>query len=535
MIISAEKVVEPLRQELSRDQSFVLSTAKEVNAMLKVDRNATLSSLADSELEISADNVPKLTGDLTSKHVHDLDNVLSPLFGESWFKDRKTFAMAIVTNQSLMSSICTVFYLQCVPMLELVRTELNKSFPDSSRTGVIVDGVVMEEFFNSADLVRTEAWKNVAPLYNKARERLQRNIRAKRHRRKVKSEKLFPEEGSDHEDKKLSGSSDSESEGSGSKKSSSSKDDFIRFQESRLKKKLPPLKSVQECVEGVMDLVTFLKSKAKSKEKYDRVTALFEEHIGKLEPRVGMTCEGEELKICMGLATMILANEILPESLSLESRLQIVTKEFFVQGMFIEKPPGGLASEIRVSFESVMEKQFGILGELVNRWVPDVTDSQTSLTKAESKSVQAMSAEIGAIVEKCEQILQNGEMIRAEVSWILTSICRFNIRHCALLSATPKSSSLIRTGQLVSEVAGLFFVFLSYYRLIIVSRMAHKSIFEDIEAHPFKGPCRRSCDARSSVYTLPISKWTAWRKSTEVVQVWMWQELSSRVCWQSWT
>ena len=85
MIISAEKVVEPLRQELSRDQSFVLSTAKEVNAMLKVDRNATLSSLANSELEISADNVPKLTGDLTSKHVHDLDNVLSPLFGESWF------------------------------------------------------------------------------------------------------------------------------------------------------------------------------------------------------------------------------------------------------------------------------------------------------------------------------------------------------------------------------------------------------------------------------------------------------------------
>ena len=187
------------------------------------------------------------------------------------------------------------------------------------------------------------------------------------------------------------------------------------------------------------------------------MTALFEEHIGKLEPRVGMTCEGEELKICMGLATMILANEILPESLSLESRLQIVTKEFFVQGMFIEKPPGGLASEIRVSFESVMEKQFGILGELVNRWVPDVTDSQTSLTKAESKSVQAMSAEIGAIVEKCEQILQNGEMIRAEVSWIL--ICRFNIRHCALLSATPKSSSLIRTGQLVSEVAGLFLYF----------------------------------------------------------------------------
>ena len=103
-----------------------------------------------------------------------------------------------------------------------------------------------------------------------------------------------------------------------------------------------------------------------------------------------------------------------------------------------------------------MEKQFDIFRELVNRWVPDLSDSQTSLSKSESKSVQAMSAEIGAIIEKCERNLDTGAMTQPQVSWISTSICRFYIRQCALHSATPRSSSVVRTGQLALEVTGLY-------------------------------------------------------------------------------
>ena len=47
-------------------------------------------------------------------------------------------------------------------------------------------------------------------------------------------------------------------------------------------------------------------------------------------------------------------------------------------------------------------------------------------------------------------------LYQQQVSWILPSICRFYIRHCALLSTTPRSSSVVRTGQLVHEVAGLY-------------------------------------------------------------------------------
>ena len=108
---AVEKVLVPIRQELAKDDVFTLNAAKHVSARLKSDRNSTLLELAETELEVSAENVPPLSGDLTSKQVDSLDSLLKNSFGMDWFKNRKTFSTAIDTNHTLMASICTVFYL----------------------------------------------------------------------------------------------------------------------------------------------------------------------------------------------------------------------------------------------------------------------------------------------------------------------------------------------------------------------------------------------------------------------------------------
>ena len=113
-------MVGPVRDELSKDETFTLSTAKSVTSRIRKDRISTMETLADSELDISPDMVPKLSGDLTSENVHDIDRVLRAEFGEEWFKNRKSFSTAIMNNHSLMSSICTVFYLKSTAMLDLV-------------------------------------------------------------------------------------------------------------------------------------------------------------------------------------------------------------------------------------------------------------------------------------------------------------------------------------------------------------------------------------------------------------------------------
>ena len=138
-----------------KDESFTLTAAKSVTSRIRSDRNSTLQTLAESQLEISPEMVPKLSGDLTSEHIQDIDRLLRDEFGEEWFKNRKSFSTAISSNHSLMSSICTVFYLKSTSMLDLVEKGILSSCPETSGSGIIVEGAMMEEFLNSADLVRT--------------------------------------------------------------------------------------------------------------------------------------------------------------------------------------------------------------------------------------------------------------------------------------------------------------------------------------------------------------------------------------------
>jgi len=459
-----EKVLEPIRQELAKDDVFTLNTAKQVSARLKTDRNSTLLELAESELEVSAENVPPLSGDLTSKQVDAVDSLMRNSYGTDWFKNRKTFSTSIDTNNELMASICTVFYLTSKAMLDLVEKEMSALFPGST----VVDGP-MEEFLNSAPLVRAEAWKHASAYYTKARARLQRNIRAKRHRQKVKSEKLF--EGDDDNkgyspgsQNKLSpkgqnDSSEAEDDDHLSKSSaegSTKSKDFVSDQVLRDKLKLHPLKSVQQCLDDIVEVSKFLNSEANVLTKYDQLSSLFNDHSSKLELRVGTVCgDGDDVKICMCVEVLNVIHEILPETLWETSRLGIITKEFSVQGVVPSDPPSTLSTDIREGIEALLEKELQILDSLVRRWVPELSTTQKFLTKQESTSIQALSSELGEIYKELDRASSEGLLSRPDVSWILMSFCRFYVRLGLLLWATPRSSSLVRSGQLVNFIAGL--------------------------------------------------------------------------------
>ena len=453
---AVEKVLVPIRLELARDDVFTLNAAKHVSARLKSDRNSTLLELAESELEVSAENVPPLSGDLTTKQVDALDIILRNSFGVDWFKNRKTFSTSLDTNHALMASICTVFYLSSKPMVDLVEKELIAL----NRGTTVVDGPIMEEFLNSAPLVRAEAWKHASAYYTKARARLQRNIRAKRHRHKVKSEKLFDGNADDIEGspKGLNGSPESESldEDHGSNEGSSQSKEFVSTEVLRAKLKLHPLKTVQQCVDDIVEVTKFLNSEEKGETKYERLTSLFNLQSTKLELRVGTVCgDGDDVKICMCVAVLNVIHEILPENLWQTSRLGIVTKEFSVQGVVPSSPPHTLSTEIRDLIEALLEKQLQILDGLVSRWVPELSESQKFLTKQESTSIQGISKEFGELFKNLENASSEGLFSRLDVSWILTSFCRYYVRLGLLLWATPRSSSLIRAGQLVNLLAGL--------------------------------------------------------------------------------
>ena len=465
----------PVREELVKDEAFTLSTAKSVTSRIRKDQTSTLQTLAESELDISPNNVPKLSGDLTSEQVNEIDKVLSAEFGEEWFKNRKSFPTAISTNHSLMSSICTVFYVKSAPMLELVEKEVSRTCPQTSKGGIVVDGSMMREFLNSAELVRTEAWKHVGSFYNKARERMQRNNRAKRHRQKLKSatvvvEGSFDAERSDGR-KRSSDDSDSESESSESSKASKRSDqslsrNVVPKHGSRDRSKLEPLKSVQECVENLLEVVGFLNSNERSKDKYKRLSMLFDEHSTKLEQRVATIVDRNEAQICTSLAILTLIHSILPEEMAdaCVSRLTLVTEEFSIQGVFPAGPPRTLDSSIRSRIELMLKKQIEVVQGVLNRLIPKVSDSDAKLTKSESKSVQGLAVDLSGVFKDLEGCFNNGDLNREEVSWILTCFCHYHVRACVVLWATPKSSSFIRAGQLVTSVSGLKF-FIYYFTL----------------------------------------------------------------------
>ena len=479
-------MVGPVREELSKDETFTLSTAKSVTSRIRKDRISTMETLADSELDISPDMVPKLSGDLTSENVHDIDRVLRAEFGEEWFKNRKSFSTAIMNNHSLMSSICTVFYLKSTAMLDLVEKGISTTCPETSRSGIIVDGPLMEEFLNSADLVRTEAWKHASSFYNKARERMQRNNRAKRHRRKVKSDKLS--EGASENDRsgdlhKAKAESGSESEGSRSSSDRSKHSDQSKSRDVvRDSSKLEPFISVRQCVMNLLEAVEFLNSNASQKDKYKRLTELFDEHSAQLKRRMGTCVDREEAQICMSVAILTFIHSILPDHFAdaLVSRLTIVTKEFSNRGVIGAEPPRSFDARLRSRIELMLARQFEIVKAVVIRWIANESDSDLKLTKSEAKIIQGLAVELAAILKDLEECLSNGNLNRLEVTWILTSFCHFCVRTSVLLWETPKSSSFKRAGQVVTDVSGLYFIN-SQLHILLCCRMARESKFERFE------------------------------------------------------
>ena len=332
------------------------TTAQQVNSKLKQERNATLLDLAESELQISGKNVPSLSKEVTSNQVQKIDDLLTPIFGAEWFKQRKTHQNNICSNHELMCSISTVFYLSSTPMLELVEKELKKSLPETTESGIVVDGRIMEEFLLSADLVRDAAWQNASSLYSKARDRLQRNVRAKRHRRKVKSGKLF------------GGGDDSGSEGSGSKGSAKSDEEgsqnsqeVVQAVGKSANSKLAPLKTTKQCLQDLLDTVKFLNSDEIQNSKFDRLAQLFNKLSLPLERRMGTSGVGNEIQICMIIAIMILVEEILPVSMPQKARLDAVLDEYSLQSVFACKAPRSMDPQLGVRLEKVLKSQAEVL------------------------------------------------------------------------------------------------------------------------------------------------------------------------------
>ena len=426
------------------------TTAQQVNSKLKQERNATLLDLAESELQISGKNVPSLSKEVNSKQVQKIDDVMTPLFGVEWFKQRKTHQNSICSNLELICSISTVFYLTSAPMLELVEKELKKSLPETTESGIVVDGRIMEEFLLSADLVRDAAWQNASSLYSKARDRLQRNVRAKRHRRKVKSGKLF------------GGGDESGSEGSGSKTSGKGDEEGSQYSNEVVQavgrsanSKLAPLKSTKECLQDVLDAVKFLNSDEIQNSKFDRLAQLFNKLSLPLERRMGTSGVGNEIQICMIIAIMILVEEILPVSMSQKARLDAILDEYSLQSVFACKAPRSMDAQLGVRLEKVLKSQAEVLVGLVKRWFPKLSDSQASLSKAEMRSLQSHAAEISDLFQCFEKSLGLGVLTRDDVVWILTSLCHYYVRLSVLAWTNHRSSSFIRAGQLVTEAAGI--------------------------------------------------------------------------------
>jgi hypothetical protein len=378
-----------------------------------------------------------------------IDELMCPHFGVEWFKQRKTHQNSISSNHELICSISTVFYLSSSPMLELVEKELKKSLPATTKSGIIVDRAMMDEFLNSADLVRAAAWQYVKPLYSTTRERLQRNVRAQRHRRKVKSGKLFAGENSGSEGSPSKGSLKVH-EGEGS----SDSNEVVPSQGARDTSKLAPLSTMKDSVFDVLDAVKFLNSDETGVVKYTRLIGLYDKHSLPLERRVGSTGAGNEIQISMSLAILILVEEILPESMSQKDRLQLLLDEYTLQGVFAAKAPKTMDAEIGVRLDNVLSSQAEVVLGLVKRWFPKLSDSQASLSRKELRSIQTQAVEIGDIFQICEKRLDGGELSRLDVVYILTCLCHFYVRLSVLVWSNPRTSSFTRAGQLVSEAAG---------------------------------------------------------------------------------
>ena len=433
-------VVKPLSKALAKDESFTLTAAKEVNSRIRKDRAAALNNLKEFEFSLAMTSLPKLSEDLSAQQLFDVNVLMVSKFGATWFKNRTTHPNAITMNLPVLSAICSSFFARNDDMVGLVQDELKSEAPG----GIVVDETVLTEFFMSADDLRSEAWKQVIDLYEKARDRLQRKARSQKHRDK-------------HRDK-LTVKVDSED--SSAKEESEEVDDSVEpTNDFVVPIPPPPVKSIASSKQDLLTLANLLLSEESNKKKFRNIIALFESHCNNLESRVGSSCLSEESEIGMSLAVGVVTQELLHAEDSDAPRLNKLLREFEMQGAFVRfssKIVDSTIREIGDRLRETLEQQSELFGGLVRRWLPRLTDSQATLSKVERAAISNVSLNIESIFnDLSSEVDGRGKRVdRSCLLWFLGGFCHLLAHACFYHYDSLASSTFTRMGQYVTTIGG---------------------------------------------------------------------------------
>ena len=431
-------VVGPLTKTLTKDETFTLTAAKQVNSRIRKDRAAVLGHFKEFEVVLLKDSLPTLSEDLSVQQVFEVNAVMMAKYGPSWFKNRTTHSSSVLMNLPVQSSICSAFFLNNDDMVHLVEEEMKSDAPG----GLVVDQTIMTEFFMSADDVRAEAWKQVSDLYDKARERLQRKARSQRHRDKVKSE--IPENDLEHDPENVLSADESEE--------TSSTPKFIPL------KPLQPVKSVASCKQDLLTAGSMLMCNESTKKKFQHVVTLFETHCGIMENRIGTKPSCEEAEIGMSLAVAVVTQELLHDEDSDAPRLNKLLREFESQGVFVRYTAKIRDSALQIlgnRLRKSVDEQHELFGGLVRRWLPKLTDSQASLSKTERATISNISLTIESIFNELSSAVEcKGKVDRSSLLWFLGSFCHLLAHACFYHYDSLASSTFTRMGQYVTQIGG---------------------------------------------------------------------------------
>jgi hypothetical protein len=446
LMFTVNETVEPLKSLLIKDNSFNLTVAKIVNSRIRHDRYNILNEIGESELEVSATAVPKLSKDLSKNQLAALDSLMTRKYGERWFKDRRTHPSNVPSNVELQCCILSCFYESHSEMLELVESEIARA--DDRRTGVSVDADVLETFFASAEGFRSLAWAEVEGKFTLARDRLQRKLRSQRHREKVKEDKMFASDDPD-DDKPGSSTAMVENE-------SGSSQTLPINAELEENSSLAPVKSVARCVKEFLILVKTLSDPSKrTSAKFSGLETLFEEYAGDLESRTGFKIVNQDANVCFMLGLLDVISELLPEDLTLRARLEKLKKGLSAQGAVVVVEPLTLDKTRRTQIQKVILEQQEVVTEFLKRWIDD--DERDVVISSDQLEARARS-----VADEGDQIIREldevpNALTRRDVQWILGRMSLWYCWSCVLSTTCYKGSSLLRIGERVKVVDGISF------------------------------------------------------------------------------
>ena len=459
-----------LRITLLQDESFLIQTARAVNTKMNLDRTVVLEELEMSALEISAEKVEPLLGEVTNGQVQRLDDLMRNefKFPETWYKDRKTHSSAISSNLALQSAICALFYREQPPMLQFIESELKKSV-NGLEAGTVVDDHVMTEFFKSACAVRARVWEFARAYYSKARERIQNKVRQKRRRyrtsarppspevnvtsnRKGNASKVVekaPEPPADlfDDDGDLSiKSSDAESQKS-DEGVDERRDDQVR--------------GIKSAGFSVSEFMSFLASLAGDEDtgKTGKLMLTFEfmKAVAASHPSGSVATGLLEVDCLTSLGVLqcvsIMCKSVDEEfegGLEMRARVRMLKVNYAKDGFLQEYPK--LPDGVGENFVTVIGQIADTSMKVARRWFPTLSASQASLSTSEKK-------EVASVLKKLDDIFREIDdskiWNREEALALLWAFCKFRAFASICFATTPLSASFRRLTQYVSEISGL--------------------------------------------------------------------------------